>query len=250
VRSILKRKDLSPWLTPVIFINDFSLKTTEAQDITLKSGTGQIRGRRMYMEDFEFSFSSVRINDCCEVSMFGVLDGHGGQDCARFACEEIPTKMVSLLRSGLPCDESLFKSIVQVDEEFLRISENKSGSCCNMLVWNHYSQICNVANVGDTRTVLCRLGMAVNITRDMKATDAEEIARIAQHGGFVTNGRVLGSLAVARAIGDGQLKEPQRRILISDPEITSFRFQSDDEFIIIATDGLWDVMSSQVYPIQ
>ena len=72
------------------------------------------------------------------------------------------------------------------------------------------------------------------------------------------NGRVLGSLAVSRALGDAQLKQPGKRTVIPDPDVTTFRPNACtvtlpsgqealdiDEFIIIATDGLWDVVSSQ-----
>eukprot|EP01041_Mallomonas_annulata_P020486 gene20486-40274_t len=59
----------------------------------------------------------------------------------------------------------------------------------------------------------------------------------------------MGSLAVARALGDSYLKNTDnggvKRAVIPDPEITAFRTQVDDEFIIVASDGLWDVMPSQ-----
>ena len=106
------------------------------------------------------------------------------------------------------------------------------------------------------------------VCRDQKATDADEIARIAKAGGYVNNGRVMGILAVARAFGDASLKTGTvtkavtagtfRNKLqncgyqveyffpaLSEPEITTFRPFASDEFIIMATDGLWDVFSSQ-----
>ena len=55
----------------------------------------------------------------------------------------------------------------------------------------------------------------------------------------------MGSLAVARALGDCSLKHTPKRILIPDPEVTTFKYHPQDEFIVIATDGLWDVMASQ-----
>merc|ERR1711991_558664 len=104
-----------------------------------------------------------------------------------------------------------------------------------------------LANCGDTRSVICRGGTAVDITRDQKATDPYEIARIVKAGGFVQNGRVMGILAVARAFGDATLKTANApKAVTVEPEITSFRPLPEDEFIIMATDGLWDVMSSQV----
>jgi serine/threonine protein phosphatase PrpC len=59
-----------------------------------------------------------------------------------------------------------------------------------------------------------------------------------------------GSLAVSRALGDIQLKEQGnkslRGVLLPDPELSCFQPQAEDRFVIIATDGLWDVLTSQV----
>jgi serine/threonine protein phosphatase PrpC len=59
-----------------------------------------------------------------------------------------------------------------------------------------------VANAGDSRAVLCRRGQAVEMSRDHKPMDEDERARIQKAGGFVQEGRVNGSLALSRAIGD------------------------------------------------
>jgi len=142
---------------------------------------------------------------------------------------------------------------------------SNAGSTANCLLFDYKTNIAYIANTGDTRAVLCRSGKAIDLSVDRKATDPEEIARIIKEGGFVSKGRVMGSLAVSRAIGDSQLKNISKkgRILIPDPEITKYQpkmciSQNDnecadafndgicmDEFIIIATDGLWDVLSSQ-----
>lgn len=55
----------------------------------------------------------------------------------------------------------------------------------------------------------------------------------------------MGSLAVSRAFGNRDLKSVGEGILIVDPDITTFKLIPEDEFIILATDGLWDVMPSQ-----
>lgn len=114
------------------------------------------------------------------------------------------------------------------------------------MLYDHSTGVASVANTGDTRAVISRLGTALDITRDMKATDPMEVARIVKGGGHIANGRVLGSLAIARALGDKNLKDSPTKSIIPDPEVTSFSVTADDEFIVIATDGLWDVMSSQV----
>lgn len=137
---------------------------------------------------------------------------------------------------------------MNTDDHFIKTNSSgiKAGSTATILLYDHYQGLVCVGNSGDTRAVMSRLRMAIDLTRDMKASDPYEISRILRSGGQVVNGRVLGSLAVARALGDCQLKSINSRAVIADPEITSFYFQEDDEFIVLATDGLWDVMSSQV----
>lgn len=166
----------------------------------------------------------------------------------RYAAEEIPTQIISLIRSGKDAAECLYTSYMNTDDHFIKTNTSgiKAGSTATILLFDHQQGLACVSNTGDTRAVLSRLHIAIDLTRDMKASDSMEISRILQSGGQVINGRVLGSLAVARALGDCQLKAINNRAVIANPEITSFYFQQDDEFIVLATDGLWDVMSSQV----
>lgn len=184
-----------------------------------------------------------------------MLDGHGGDDCARFAAEELTPQVVSALRSSPSGDmpRCLFDAFLNTDAAYLKHRSSNAGCTATVLLFHHTLGLASLAHCGDTRAVLARQSSdgvlkAVDLSRDMKATCPIEVARIAAAGGFISNGRVLGSLAVARALGNAPLKEsPQEKnkILISAPEVTSFRFDAGDRLIIIATDGLWDVMSSQ-----
>ena len=113
------------------------------------------------------------------------------------------------------------------------------------------------ANIGDSRAILCRNGMAIPLSRDHKPNDPIEFHRIHRVGGTVVwDGdvdrmrepvpgmgcyRVNGNLALSRVIGD----RSERPVVNSDPDITLITLVSpEDEFIVVATDGLWDVMSS------
>jgi len=90
--------------------------------------------------------------------------------------------------------------------------------------------------------VLCRNGTAIRLTRDHKPYIEEERLRIEKSGGFVLNAygcsRVNGFLAMSRAIGDHLLPA-----VISDPDVCLLHRHRQDEFLICATDGLWDVMT-------
>ncbi|KAI5455003.1 mgpp2cl-1, protein phosphatase 2C-like protein 1 [Naganishia albida] len=97
------------------------------------------------------------------------------------------------------------------------------------------------ANVGDARAVLCRGGKAVRLTYDHKGSDAQEAKRITDAGGFVMNNRVNGVLAVTRSLGDSSMKE----FVVGAPYTTETTLDDDDEFLIVACDGLWDVTEDQ-----
>ena len=86
---------------------------------------------------------------------------------------------------------------------------------------------------------------AVSLSRDHTPRDREERERIEAAGGIVVqrkgSARVMGVLAVARAIGDAQLKP----YVTAEPEVKVFQRAAETWFIILATDGLWDVMSNR-----
>lgn len=106
-----------------------------------------------------------------------------------------------------------------------------------------------VANAGDSRCVLSRDGKAVALTEDHKPNNEEEFSRIMKAGGFVADGRVNGSLNLSRALGDLEYKQaqlpPEEQMVTANPEIRTLRLTHDDEFLILACDGIWDVLSNQ-----
>ncbi|KIJ18614.1 hypothetical protein PAXINDRAFT_70913 [Paxillus involutus ATCC 200175] len=97
------------------------------------------------------------------------------------------------------------------------------------------------ANAGDARGVLCRAGKAVRLTYDHKGSDKQEAKRITDAGGFVMSGRVNGVLAVTRSLGDSSMKE----FVVGSPYTTETQLCDDDEFLILACDGLWDITGDQ-----
>ncbi|KAG8080448.1 hypothetical protein GUJ93_ZPchr0007g4495 [Zizania palustris] len=101
-----------------------------------------------------------------------------------------------------------------------------------------------VANVGDSRAVISKNGLAKQLSVDHEPN--KERQSIEEKGGFVSNipgdvPRVDGQLAVARAFGDRSLKKH----LSSDPDVVEEAIDKNTEFLILASDGLWKVMSNQ-----
>lgn len=97
------------------------------------------------------------------------------------------------------------------------------------------------ANVGDSRIILSRKGHAVRLSYDHKSTDQWEQKRIVDSGGIMLKCRVNGVLAITRALGDCYMKN----LVIGSPFTTATEITDEDEFLIIACDGLWDVCTDQ-----
>ncbi|VDN90636.1 unnamed protein product [Brugia pahangi] len=108
-----------------------------------------------------------------------------------------------------------------------------------------------VGNAGDSRAVLCRDGMAVELSVDHKPEDDIERRRIETAGGEISiDGRVNGGLNLSRALGDHFYKKnaalPLKEQMISAlPDVKQYKILEGDEFIIIACDGIWNSLTSQ-----
>ncbi|KDO67434.1 hypothetical protein CISIN_1g018021mg [Citrus sinensis] len=121
-----------------------------------------------------------------------------------------------------------------------------STACVAIIRNNHLI----VANAGDSRCVISRKGQAYNLSRDHKPDLEAEKERILKAGGFIHAGRVNGSLNLARAIGDMEFKQnkflsAEKQIVTANPDINSVELCDDDDFVVLACDGIWDCMSSQ-----
>jgi serine/threonine protein phosphatase PrpC len=182
-------------------------------------------------------------------SLFAVLDGHNGKECSERASKHWP----QLFAQDLGANEdqqsictALHNSIITFDKQFLQQTDiyTDAGSTLVSVFYNDGVLYC--ANVGDSRAVLCRKdGLALNLSVDHKADRPDEQERMESVGGFVRRGRALGVLSVSRALGNNDLKQQVEGAVIASPEIQTVQLEQDDEFILIACDGLYDVMSSQ-----
>lgn len=83
----------------------------------------------------------------------------------------------------------------------------------------------------------------VAMCRHFTDNDSGERARINAAGGFVDFGRVNGNLALSRAIGDFEFKKsadlaPEQQIVTAFPDVITHEISDDDEFLVIACDGM------------
>mmetsp|Transcript_4744 Transcript_4744/g.8229 ORF Transcript_4744/g.8229 Transcript_4744/m.8229 type:complete len:724 (-) Transcript_4744:1111-3282(-) len=140
-------------------------------------------------------------------------------------------------------EQALLDAFLRTDEEFAddHSSAMVGSTAVVALVGNRRMWI---ANCGDSRGVLCRDSKAIQVTDDHKPEREDEAERVEKAGGQVLywNGhRVMGVLAMSRAIGDHGL----RPYVIPEPEISVLARVPEDDFLLLASDGLWDVMSNQ-----
>jgi len=213
-----------------------------------------------------------------DTAVFGVLDGHGGEAVARFCQRHLPEVIArgpsediagSLVDAFHHMDEMLFDPD-NLGE--LRSLVNGMGPQAQMRAWNanpngigSTAVVCclrnnslTVANAGDSRAVLCRRGRALDLSEDHKPNLPGERARIDKAGGSVeeqrvgpwTFYRVNGNLNLSRSIGDlgyqrNQALAAKDQMICATPDVRSFQRQAGDEFMLLACDGVWDVMSSQ-----
>ncbi|KJE95569.1 protein phosphatase 2C Ptc1 [Capsaspora owczarzaki ATCC 30864] len=101
-----------------------------------------------------------------------------------------------------------------------------------------------LAHVGDSRALLSHRGTAIPLTYDHKPTRADESARIELAGGRIEGyavQRVMGRLAMTRAIGDPHLKQYG---IVPTPDVHARVLTDHDNFLVLASDGLFDVVSN------
>eukprot|EP00929_Paragymnodinium_shiwhaense_P074007 TRINITY_DN37840_c0_g1_i2.p1 TRINITY_DN37840_c0_g1~~TRINITY_DN37840_c0_g1_i2.p1 ORF type:complete len:435 (+),score=90.26 TRINITY_DN37840_c0_g1_i2:245-1549(+) len=209
-------------------------------------------------------------------AMFAVMDGHGGVQVARFCERYLPSELAK--EPDEDVGAALVAALPRVDEmlvdpsyisEFRTMTWPSSGTSVSKNLYDSFlghpkyigscANVCclrdgyiTVGNVGDSRAVLCRAGQAIDLSEDHKPILPRERDRILKAGGYVDmeEERVCGDLAVSRALGDHEFKEdpglsPGEQIISCVPELSHTRQTTQDEFVVLACDGVWDVMSSQ-----
>ncbi|XVF89047.1 hypothetical protein PTKIN_Ptkin19aG0099800 [Pterospermum kingtungense] len=193
---------------------------------------------------------------------FGVYDGHGGSQVANYCRERIHSALSEEIAFVKECQSN--ESITESCNELWKKTFTKCFVKVDAEVGGRGSQepvaletvgstavvalICSshiiLANCGDSRAVLCRGKEPMALSVDHKPDRQDEYERIEAAGGRVIqwNGhRVFGFLAMSRSIGDRYLKP----WIIPDPEVMFVPRAKEDECLILASDGLWDVMTNE-----
>jgi protein phosphatase 1L len=202
----------------------------------IEHGHTGLQGRRPTMED---AHVAIKTGDH---GFYGVFDGHGGSEVANYVAKFLYHNI--LTNSGFKINpmRALIAGCLVTDQDLPSFAYHQGSTAIMALIKN---KCLYVGNIGDSRAVLSHQGQAVALSSDHKPTRADELKRITDAGGFVTQrggvARVQGVLAMARAFGDLAL----RPYVICEPETCLHRITTGDEFLILACDGVWDVLSNQ-----
>ncbi|KAF9585499.1 Protein phosphatase 2C 2 [Lunasporangiospora selenospora] len=193
------------------------------------------------------------IEDSNGTAFFAVYDGHGGPNVAKYSGEGLHKRIVndSAFAKG-DYTAAIKNGFLEMDRALRYDPEygNDSSGCTAITATVTNKNVLYVGNAGDSRAVLGTDGAAIALSNDHKPVNKAEARRIVAAGGFVEYGRVNGSLALSRALGDFEFKQnatlgPDDQIVTANPVIVEHKLTDDDELIVLACDGIWDCMSSQ-----
>jgi len=220
------------------------LTSCGGQNAYLSYGAAHTIGRRGYMEDrfvAEINFGAAETKQ----SLFGVFDGHGGELAAQYCTDNIPVHIRASKVLQTDPAATLTQAFERTDQDFCTLASAEfldDGSTAVVALIRDNVVYC--ANAGDSRCILSRGAIAIPLSEDHKPNRPDERQRINELGGFVKFlgvWRTQGILAVSRAIGDLSLK----KFVIPTPDIVRLELTDKDEFIVLASDGVWDAMTNQ-----
>ena len=189
-----------------------------------------------YMEDCALSINCF--NKESYRHLFCIFDGHGGNVTAKLCVKKFPEIFRKcLLESPFDYEMALKKSFYLMDQEIEKIKATEVGNTATIVFINNRLLYC--ANVGDSS---CALIGKTNefITTEDKCTNKNEMKRIEKEGGTIIDDRLGGILAVSRGLGDFDLKS---KGLTCEPHITKKLIDHNINYCVLASDGVWDVLS-------
>jgi serine/threonine protein phosphatase PrpC len=198
-------------------------------------------------------------NSSSSFSVFGIFDGHNGNAAAIYTRDQLLNHVMGAIPRGLGRDEwlqalprALVAGFVKTDKEF-QSRGLTSGTTVTFVIIDRWTV--TVASVGDSRCILDTQGGAISIlTIDHRLEDnAEERERVTASGGEVGRLSIMGGpeigplrcwpggLCLSRSIGDMDVGE----FIVPIPYVKQVKLSNAGGRLIIASDGIWDALSSE-----
>lgn len=213
-------------------------------------------GKRESNEDQHDDFNNFTKKDKAfkDLCFLGIYDGHGGKDVSKFLKMNMTQYFIPTTITYNPTDKNYSKYIFKVFQHLQNKLKNEyrnnaahTGSTALISIIYQFNNKyhCFIANVGDSRAIICNgNNIAVPLTKDHKPTSFEEKNRIEQLGGvikFEAGDWRIKDLSVSKSFGDLDAYP----FVIAEPDIYKYEINKRDKFIVMACDGLWDVLSNQ-----
>lgn len=210
-------------------------------------------------------FFVMQVDNRC--GLYGIFDGHGphGHEISHFAHQLLPTLFLRSALLKTDPKEALRKAFVKTHAQTVKAQERNifdcslSGTTGTVVYLNAADECLYVAHVGDSRSIMGMKAVSSNkgckdLTKDHKPSNKEEKKRIVANGGQVRRldgdindrlfekGKLFPGLAMSRSIGD---TVGQSCGVIAEPDVNCFKFTENDEFLLLASDGIWEFITSK-----
>ncbi|RWS30292.1 serine-rich adhesin for platelets-like isoform X1 [Leptotrombidium deliense] len=210
----------------------------------IKNGRRKMEDRHVILHDLNSLFG-IKSNK--QYSYYGVFDGHAGIHAATYAASHLHSNLIKsqAFKDG-EIKDAIKRAFSETDLYYLERSARegiRSGSTAVCCLFEGHSKL-YLAWLGDSQAVLVKKGKPYDIMNPHKPERDDERHRIEEMGGMVScidTWRVNGTLAVSRAIGDPEHKP----YVSSDPDVEEITLDGDEDFIVMACDGLWDQITPE-----
>lgn len=224
----------------------------------MKVYSHSLQGKRESNEDQHVHILNIDGEDKSmnNINFLAVFDGHGGKAVSRYLKDNLPQFFVNKFKKDIYSKQdnasSYFYKVydmiqTQMKEQHPRVVQYCGSTACVVIQTKdkNNKNIMWVINVGDSRAVKCnKNNIAEQLTQDHKPNVPSEKKRIEELGGKIVFDGVdwrVKDLSLSRAFGDLECTPFVTHL----PQIYRYKVSSSDKFLILACDGLWDVLSNQ-----
>lgn len=218
----------------------------------MSAGWANTKGKRWYNEDTVYcQFHDIPADEqpgdgVTQIGCFGCFDGHGGAAASLFVRDNLFTNLLNHEAFAKNLPKAVEDAYKETDEQYLKHDEkNRNDDGCTAVTAVVVGKKLVVGHVGDSRAVLGKKdGTAVPLSDDHKPNRPDELHRVQSVGGTVVHvgtWRVGGILAVSRSFGNRSLKQ----FIIAHPETNVEELDETSRVLILATDGVWDVLKNE-----
>ncbi|KAK5645521.1 hypothetical protein RI129_006821 [Pyrocoelia pectoralis] len=210
----------------------------------IKNSRRRMEDRHVIVHDLSTLFTNKEVSPS---SYYAIFDGHAGHDAAVYSCAHLHQFLGESEHFCTNPELALREAFLKTDNLFnekCKTENFRSGTTAICALLRHKEKMLYIAWVGDSQAVLVSQSHCLQCVQSHKPCREDEKRRIEDLGGtilFWGSWRVNGQLAVSRAIGDLDYKP----FVTAVPDITKIPLTGNEDFLIIACDGLWDVVSER-----